>query len=66
MKTAVRILAALALGLTVLPPCLRFTETISGELQKQLMLAGALLWFATATPLTRWRESSRPPQPPAA
>jgi len=48
MKWTLRILSALALGLTIAPAFLVFAGTITWETHAALMLAGTLLWFGTA------------------
>ncbi len=53
MKTILTLLCAVALGLTIIPPCLVCASQLSHPLCKQLMLAGAVLWFAAAIPLGR-------------
>jgi hypothetical protein len=51
MKVALRLLCAVALALTIVPPCLVLTSHLESGLLKQLMLAGTILWFAAATAL---------------
>lgn len=48
MKIIYRILAVLALCLTVIPAVLVFKQVIAWETHAQLMLAGTVLWFLTA------------------
>jgi hypothetical protein len=48
MRWTLRALSALALGLTIAPAFLVFADTITWETHAALMLAGAVLWFATA------------------
>jgi hypothetical protein len=48
MKLLLRILAVLALGLTVIPAILVFQQLIAWQTHAQLMLAGTILWFITA------------------
>ena len=48
MKLLLRILAVLALGLTVIPAILVFQEVIAWQTHAHLMLAGTILWFITA------------------
>ena len=47
-KMITKILGVLALGLTIVPPILNATDTLSDPGMKHLMLAGCVLWFATA------------------
>lgn len=59
MKTAAIILSLIALALTIVPPLLFLTGGLAGDgaesLMKTLMMAGTVLWFATA-PLWMRRE----------
>ncbi len=48
MKTVTKVLAALALGLTVVPPLLFLSQSLAEEPMKHLMLAGCVLWFAAS------------------
>ena len=48
MKLAIKILGPLALALTVVPPLMFMFHGMAGPLMKDLMLAGCILWFATA------------------
>ena len=48
VKMITKILGVLALGLTIIPPILNATNALSDPGMKHLMLAGCLLWFATA------------------
>lgn len=48
MKQLIKVLSLLALGLTVVPAFLVFASLISWQTHASLMLAGTLLWFATA------------------
>ncbi len=48
MKKAAMILGILALGLTVVPPILYAIQSLAEPAMKTLMLAGCVLWFATA------------------
>jgi len=48
MKFTVKILGPLALALTVMPPLMFMFHSMAGPLMKNLMLAGCILWFATA------------------
>ena len=48
MKWTLRALSASALGLTIVPAILVFVGTIRWETHAALMLAGTVLWFATA------------------
>ncbi len=48
MKIGVKILSYIGLALTVLPAFFVFSGQITWETHAQLMLAGTLLWFATA------------------
>ena len=53
MKRIAQILSALALGATLIPPCLFFSDTLALGATQQWLLAAAVLWFA-ATPF--WME----------
>ena len=56
MKTLLLTLSWLGLALVIAPPCLAFgTGDGLTQAMKNLMLAGTLLWFATATPLAGLR-----------
>ena len=48
MKWVLRIVSVSALGLTVIPAFLVFGRTLTWETHTMLMLAGTVLWFATA------------------
>ncbi len=48
MKMLVRILSAIALGLTVIPSILVFVGNITWQTHADLMLGGTVLWFVTA------------------
>jgi hypothetical protein len=48
MKIVLRILAVLALALTVVPSILVFKQVIAWQIHAHLMLAGTVLWFLTA------------------
>ena len=48
MKTLLKIGGVIGLLLTVLSPILYFTETITLEVNHQLMLTGMLIWYVTA------------------
>ena len=48
MKKLMAILAVLGLGLTAIPSLLVFIGDITPDLNKKLMTAGAIIWFATA------------------
>lgn len=48
MRTAIRILAFVALGLTVVPPLLFLAQQLGETAMKNWMLLGTVLWFATA------------------
>lgn len=48
MKGLIKVLSLLALGLTVVPAFLVFAGLLSWQAHANLMLAGTLLWFATA------------------
>jgi hypothetical protein len=52
MKILRQSMAALGLVLTVLPSILYFTGSLSEDLNKNIMLAGSLLWFVAVIP--RW------------
>lgn len=47
MRTILKILSFIGLGLTILPSVLVLTRTIDMELNKTLMMVGTLLWFGT-------------------
>ena len=47
MRTILKILSFVGLGFTVLPSLLVLTRTIDMELNKNLMMFGTVLWFAT-------------------
>lgn len=49
MRTFLKIAAALALGLTIVPSFLVFFGVISWTTHAGLMTAGMVLWFATAS-----------------
>jgi len=48
MRTVTIILSYVGLGLTVIPSFFVFAGKISWNAHAQLMMAGTLLWFATA------------------
>ena len=48
MKTNLKALSYIALGLTVIPSFLVFAEKITWQLHADLMLCGTVLWFFTA------------------
>ena len=48
MKTLLRIASMAALGLTVIPSFLVFVQTLTWQTHAHLMIAGMLVWFATA------------------
>ena len=48
MKVLLIILSVIGLGLTIIPSIRVFTQGITIESHKQLMLIGMILWFATA------------------
>jgi hypothetical protein len=48
MKLMLKILSAVGLGLTILPSVLVFSGAISWQTHAGLMLAGMVVWFATA------------------
>lgn len=48
MKKAAMILGILALAMTVVPPVLFAIKSLPEPMMKHLMLAGCVLWFATA------------------
>jgi len=47
MRTILKIISFIGLGVTILPSVLVLTGTISMELNKSLMMVGTLLWFGT-------------------
>ncbi len=47
MKTILMILSYIGLGLTIIPSVLVLTGSLSMEMNKTLMMAGTILWFAT-------------------
>ena len=53
IKTITKILGILALGLTIIPPILNATDSLSDPGMKNLMLAGCVLWFVTAPTLIK-------------
>ncbi len=57
MKVVLKIACGLALGLTIAPPIMAVSGSMPENLVKPLMLAGTILWFAAATPLTRTQEA---------
>jgi hypothetical protein len=64
VKTFLIFLSIVALALTILPPCVQYsTGALSDERLKLLMLAGTLLWFATATPLSLWSTAKKTSHP---
>lgn len=48
MRLLLIIISIAGLVLTIVPSVLVFSQTISMDTHKQLMLAGMLLWFFTA------------------
>jgi hypothetical protein len=69
VKTLLLSLSLLGLALVIAPPCLAFgTGAGLTQAMKNLMLAGTLLWFATATPLAGLRQgrtaATNPAPPP--
>ncbi|NGO38024.1 hypothetical protein G4L39_01245 [Limisphaera ngatamarikiensis] len=48
MQTIFRVLAFAALALTVVPPFLFMIQQLAEPTMKSWMLAGTVLWFATA------------------
>ena len=48
MKPVLQIISLIGLLLTIVPPVLFFNAVITYSTQNWLMLAGALLWFASA------------------
>ncbi len=48
MKTLLKVLSFIALGLTVVPAFLVFSGTITFGTHAVLMFVGTLLWFGTA------------------
>ena len=48
MKTILKIISAIGLGLTLGPSFLVFSGSITFDLHKWLMLLGTILWFSTA------------------
>lgn len=56
MKLTLKILSAVGLGLTIVPSILVFSGAISWHTHAGLMLAGMVVWFATAP---GWMKISR-------
>jgi hypothetical protein len=56
MKLILKILSAVGLGLTILPSMLVFSGAITWQTHAGLMVAGMLVWFATAP---GWMKISR-------
>ena len=48
MQTPLKLVGVLALGLTIVPPVLFLMGTIALPVMQGIMLAGCVLWFATA------------------
>lgn len=48
MSALLRLLSFIALGLTVIPAFLVFTQIIAWDAYLTMMAVGTLLWFATA------------------
>jgi len=48
MKRVLTLLSYIGLGLTAIPAFFVFAGVVSFELYKNLMIAGAILWFMTA------------------
>lgn len=48
MKSLLTIISFLGLGLTIIPSLLVFAGVLQFDLNKTLMTAGTLIWFATA------------------
>jgi hypothetical protein len=48
MKWLATVCGPLALALTIVPPVLYFGQLVGDAAMKALMLAGAVLWFASA------------------
>ncbi len=48
MKTNMKALSAIALGLTVIPSFFVFAGSITWQTHADLMLGGTILWFMTA------------------
>jgi hypothetical protein len=48
MQTPLKILGCSALALTLMPPILFATGSLSESVMKALLLAATVLWFATA------------------
>ncbi|MBN2234548.1 MAG: hypothetical protein JW706_05315 [Opitutales bacterium] len=48
MKTALKWISLLALVAVILPPFLYFKGSVSKPMMSGIMLAGTVLWFATA------------------
>ncbi len=56
MKLTLKILSAAGLGLTIVPSILVFSGVITWQTHASLMLAGMVVWFATAP---GWMKISR-------
>ncbi len=50
IKIVFKITAMAGLLLTLVPPVLRYMETMSEEAMKSWVLVGAVIWFIGATP----------------
>lgn len=48
MKTMIRVISFAGLGLTLIPAFLVFAGVLAWQTHADLMLAGTVLWFATA------------------
>lgn len=58
MNKLIRMVAALGLALTIVPGLLIHFGNVSIDVNKQLMLAGTIIWFFSA-PLLMKKNSSR-------
>ena len=58
MNRILFVLGLAGLGLTIVPCGVAFAGAIDAALVKPLMLAGTVLWFATAT----WRDALQKPR----
>ncbi len=48
MKTLVKIISYIGLGLSIVPAILVFKESMTPETCKMLMTAGTIMWFTTS------------------
>lgn len=48
MKTLVKVISFIGLGLSIIPAILVFQQIITPDTCKMLMTAGTIMWFTTA------------------